>query len=407
MPTVPVHLLVTDENNEHTLVSNDAEKLLFGDDLQCYNGGEFMTGAPEPSGGHGSDSHISSAATASNSQNVTDSSEGNATISCKSSIEPVHSLDLFSAITIHGITHSRDGCLTAVTLNRTQTFPAKLWRGSGSSKPSIWPERGMAARPIPPPSALHLELRIKERLGEGHMGTVYSTEVVSITAADLSTNIDIPTLTSELPELCIKIASPIYCRALARDAWYYEQLDAAGLQGVTIPRSYGLFSATLNDQNLRMKEWEDKMPEWFKKYDPERDMLYDDQYGDDFVDDAKANHHSPPWHVWRAEKDDPWLIVLLLEKGGDSLKEEEYEANAQDIRTSIEDLSHAMVVHGDFWYTNLIRASRYAKTCPRHGRVHKWFFIDFELSLTGSFHILDLVRFQEDGMDEYHAGIGD
>ncbi|KAG8830107.1 hypothetical protein FRC17_005398 [Serendipita sp. 399] len=185
----------------------------------------------------------------------------------------------------------------------------------------------MAARSIPT-SALHIELQIKYCLGEGYMGTVYSTEIVAITAVELTANTKIPNLVAKLPDLCIKVASPTYCRALARDAWFYEQLDVAGLQGITIPHSYGLFSTSLREQDLQMRDWEDKLPEWFTKYDPNEDILWDDHCDVDFVDDAQGNHHSSPWHVWRASEDDLQLSVLLLEQCGNQLEEEEYEVNA-------------------------------------------------------------------------------
>jgi hypothetical protein len=124
-----------------------------------------------------------------------------------------------------------------LVLKASVSFPAVPYRIQDKDKPlpPSWNAKDSSS------AEGHLELRLFERLGEGRISTVYSATVLS---ARQGGGIDI---TSSLPQkLCLKFAKKEFCRSLARDAWFYEQLHH--LQGVAIARSYGFYGSTVKEQ---------------------------------------------------------------------------------------------------------------------------------------------------------------
>lgn len=100
-------------------------------------------------------------------------------------------------------------------------------------------------KPRPPPSSgLHLELKLGSLIGFGRGGHVYSVDIVNIShTPHPNAPSSLPLFEVNVPDLCIKLAEPDKPRSIAREAWLYEQLDAMGLQGVAVPRTYGFFTA--------------------------------------------------------------------------------------------------------------------------------------------------------------------
>ncbi|KAJ4496841.1 hypothetical protein C8R41DRAFT_980080 [Lentinula lateritia] len=85
---------------------------------------------------------------------------------------------------------------------------------------------------LPPPGDLTLETNLSTFLGSGRTGIVYSLE-----------NAVLSDSTHFLPELVFKFARLHRCADLYREAWFYEEMEC--LQGVAIPRCYGLFEAEI------------------------------------------------------------------------------------------------------------------------------------------------------------------
>lgn len=73
-------------------------------------------------------------------------------------------------------------------------------------------------------------------IGEGRIGLIYSAQ---INAGTDTSGQDILTgwLAELPPTLCVKV-KPQYCRTLAREAWFYEQLHE--VQGIATARCYAI-----------------------------------------------------------------------------------------------------------------------------------------------------------------------
>jgi hypothetical protein len=113
---------------------------------------------------------------------------------------------------------------------------------------------GPPARPpskLPPQGDLCLRLSIDaERVGYGRVGSVYPVSIHTSSQYCL-------------PPLVIKVAARRRSPNLAREAWFYEEMEH--IQGVAIPRCYGLFTAEI-DPNSEVLDWAETDAE----YDPNK-----------------------------------------------------------------------------------------------------------------------------------------
>ena len=233
------------------------------------------------------------------------------------------SLDYFATMTIHGLANKTNGSPEILRLDRVPTFPGLLAR-TVPVIPYEWP-RSMSAHSLTE-CHLHLELRIGQLIGSGRVGSVYGVDVVKAISDDIS--FDTNTFISQLPRLCLKVSTPTHCRGLAREAWVYEQLGAAKLTGTVTARCYGPFNANLQDHDAVVPSWSKEFENWFEKCKDGRDDLQDDwDDGAFFTDDSQSSRSASPWNTWRANKDYPEVTVMLLERLGSTLEENEYESN--------------------------------------------------------------------------------
>lgn len=147
--------------------------------------------------------------------------------------------------------------------------------GAPARKPSI----------LPPPGNVHLQLALGEQLGSGRTSTVYAVNPVSDAACS--------EIAGQYPPLVIKVGTQLSRRHIARDAWFYEELEC--LQGSGIPRCYGFFDAVLSADH-------DILP-W---HNATKEESLD---GSD--DERKASKWDPP--IQRI------VSILVLERLGDKL----------------------------------------------------------------------------------------
>jgi hypothetical protein len=104
---------------------------------------------------------------------------------------------------------------------------------------------------LPPQGDLCLRLSIDaERYGCGRIGSVYPVSIHTSSQYCL-------------PPLVIKVAARRRSPNLAREAWFYEEMEH--IQGVAIPRCYGLFTAEI-DPNSEVLDWAETDAE----YDPDK-----------------------------------------------------------------------------------------------------------------------------------------
>ena len=153
---------------------------------------------------------------------------------------------IFSTLTLGG-THLPE----AITLSATKAFPA---RQCDFVDDRYRNRKGWAARSLYKDQP-RLSLELGERLGGGRTGVVYAARLFEIA----------PSTDSEAEgaivdsDLCVKIARPNRSRTLAREAWVYDQLTEGSFRGVSVPRCYGFFTATLSPEEMPAGLW-DKDP---------------------------------------------------------------------------------------------------------------------------------------------------
>ncbi|EIW83338.1 hypothetical protein CONPUDRAFT_164301 [Coniophora puteana RWD-64-598 SS2] len=311
---------------------------------------------------------------------------------------------MFSTLTIAG-----DDISSPVTLSREEDFPSHRFQarfGRCTRKPT-WRSSQV------PETAGHLSLRLGERISRGRSAVTYVVEVIS---ADPEVTGTAPTYALPVDQqLCIKVARPNRCRTLAREAWFYSRLrdrtpwrqsqtvdhaavdDDGQLQGVIAPHFYGFFAAPMSPGRL-------SFPPWFSQdFEPMHapDLGYGSVADDPTCDDPLPDDGPVPetrsldgeqrlggkecskWDQWSPDLDAPLLTVIVMARGGSTYTYNDHsnEATREDVLEILDDLSGALVVHGDLRPANLVRAPASTVLCSRHQRVHQWNMIDFAWSL--------------------------
>lgn len=125
---------------------------------------------------------------------------------------------------------------------------------------------------LPPPGNFQLELELDEFLGRGQTGLVYSVNAMSIHQDDGSADAS-TTSASAVPPLVVKVARRECRKQLAHEAWIYEEMES--LQGVCIPRCYGLFDAVIH-LSKPCRPWVEAWMEEKKSDDSDDEYLFDD-----------------------------------------------------------------------------------------------------------------------------------
>ncbi|KZV82126.1 hypothetical protein EXIGLDRAFT_778945, partial [Exidia glandulosa HHB12029] len=165
-------------------------------------------------------------------------------------------------------------------------------------QPRTFRPEGPPTRPpssLPAPGSLALNLELGEYIGSGRSGIVFAVDTTGTHGG--------------LPPLVLKIARQERCQSVAREAWFYEELEC--LQGVVLPRCYGCFRLNLQDGQT--------VPAWSAH------ELDDSDAGDDLVDvpaeyhgysanalDILDQHPHPLLTELGTARD--CLVVLLLER---------------------------------------------------------------------------------------------
>jgi hypothetical protein len=263
-------------------------------------------------------------------------------------------LDLFVAIRIHGLAFDESGGAIPLTLQRTVSFPSPTWT-TGKVDEIKWPRfhPTLASRDVPV-SGYQLEARISSaEAGEcgassprgvlgrpGRSAVVFSLDVMDVTGPSVGPRATggNPPHTSEartaqfikdsLPRLCIKVAKPCYARSLAREAWFYERLDAAGLSNVVVARNYGLFHCADLSQDfkrLNMPDYDCIVERLFYKHPEGKTLLPEETGAATCIDDDFGSCKSLPWYTAREKKDKPSATVLLMEQLGNMMDHDKFK----------------------------------------------------------------------------------
>jgi len=267
-------------------------------------------------------------------------------------------LNVISALTIHGLITDPDGTSIPIILHRT-VAPLDLvpFLKVGSLAAPEKALRPFIPRPpstLPEPGDLHVQLTFGEKIGSGRSSFVHEVNVLPTA-----------TLPAHLPPLVLKVARSKRRAEIAREAWFYDELEC--LQGVVLPRCYGWFEVELAEgqsfdrwtrATRRSSATENSNPEWqFKGSKELTEMSH------------SRNHVS----------------VLLLEKMGGKLPigvplGDDLVKGVYDMYGEIAELG---VDHRDIRYSNILAAPQGPTTLPSlpspfTGRIYTHRMIDIE-----------------------------
>jgi hypothetical protein len=155
-------------------------------------------------------------------------------------------------VILHGLCVNSDSKDTSLILSRVSPEPVRPYLfdaldGTYPPAPSPRPSS------LPPPGHLQLELTLTSKLGNGRVGHVYALDDSKTKISAPSNSIDV-----FVHPLVVKVAGrdiPL-STDLMKEAWNYEEMEC--IQGVAIPRCYGIFQARLPEDGMQVEPWFDK-----------------------------------------------------------------------------------------------------------------------------------------------------
>ncbi|KAF8530525.1 hypothetical protein BU17DRAFT_36171 [Hysterangium stoloniferum] len=272
----------------------------------------------------------------------------------------------FSSIQIEGLLKKNDQNVM-LTCKRGVSIPANLLY---DTSPRVRPD-GFWVRPpskLPAPGNGTLRVIVKEQLGKGRVGTVYSVDIIS------------PEERPHIPPLVIKVSDRYRSAKLAREAWFYEEMEH--LQGVSIGRCYGFFQVELTEE-YEVPNWRKISEESAEEADEEERFI---NSWDDLEDERRrrlaAMTPNPAAHLTFVRKHH-LISVLVLEQLGDHLPVGvTLEGIEQDVYDLHEDLGMLGIEAVDVHWRNILEASQTTEklVCPYHDYQHNWRLIDFDLA---------------------------
>ncbi|KAI0054333.1 hypothetical protein BV25DRAFT_1833686 [Artomyces pyxidatus] len=213
---------------------------------------------------------------------------------------------------------------------------------------------------LPPLGEAHLHARLGKFIGDGHSSVVFELDDVQLDSSSPDPQ--------SVPRLVVKIARSNRLAALAREAWFYDEMEC--LQGSSIARCYGWFEVDLSSGQ--------SVPAW-------SEHPVEDPDERDFALESDKNVH--PDQLKRAARRDV-LSILVLERLGERLQPGSHPDDVQsDVMSLYEDVSHLGIsIAQDVRRQNILEAPRDEPCLPSlpspfTGRTHSWRVIDFELSV--------------------------
>ncbi|KAF8476530.1 hypothetical protein JB92DRAFT_1870955 [Gautieria morchelliformis] len=186
----------------------------------------------------------------------------------------------FSTLVIDGLIKI-NGVYVPSTLSRGISKPAETLivteeeLGIVDALPPVHPPPVRPPSKHPPPGNLCLRVSLdSDRLDYGRVGSVYP---LRMDGADQYA----------LPPLVIKVAGRRRSDDLAREAWFYEELEH--IQGVAIARCYGFFTREI-DPNSEVLGWAESDADYEEEED---DLDENSQIQDDDSDDSWSHRWDP------------------------------------------------------------------------------------------------------------------
>ncbi|OBZ65070.1 hypothetical protein A0H81_14935 [Grifola frondosa] len=308
-----------------------------------------------------------------------------------------------STITVHGIAHTKGDDATDCPLHMARVEIPKMKRHIHQPwEPDISPHGYPEVAPsrLPPEGDYRVELSLeplKQTVGceengnYGRCGHVFAATPTSWSDSSTGPCHAPSTLTGRLPPLAVKIARFGYKRELLLEASVYKELEH--LQGVSIPRCYGLFEGELEDgwERVSVKPdyegWDTTTDEHAQISDLplEFNSLPEKQYIK--LWDEKLELATQELRFNRAHNGpggSNTVMLLLLERLGGRLPlgvDLGPELRA-DLHALFEDMATQGIVYYDIRYFNILQPLPNPPgfagiICPYHHRRHLWRIIDF------------------------------
>ncbi|KAF8516611.1 hypothetical protein JB92DRAFT_2909592 [Gautieria morchelliformis] len=319
----------------------------------------------------------------------------------------------FSSLIIGGLIKI-NGVQVPLTLSKTISKPGKPLLASAecfANPGGLLPVRPPSKLPPPGNLCLHVSLE-PERLGYGRVGSVYPLRIDDNNQYTL-------------PSLVIKVAARRRSDDLAREAWFYEEME--DIQGVAIARCYGFFTAEI-EQNSEVLDWaesdadcdEEEVDVRGEASPSEDDGDTDDTWNlyawtdsDDLVmeefsweavfkrnderrklrEKLRQERRDKRARIIKPTRADPasvcnrsdktFLSVLVLERLGDVMPiGVPLDAFKPDVREIYSDMGRFGIEHIDIRWRNILAAPAIDQSivCPYHGHKHQWRVVDFDLS---------------------------
>ncbi|KAF5313524.1 hypothetical protein D9611_008523 [Ephemerocybe angulata] len=242
-----------------------------------------------------------------------------------------------NALTIVGWARSPKGQSINLRLTRQEPapiVPVQAWRGEvlRNGPPPKPPSQ------LPSPNTHELTVTVAEHLGTGRCGTVFALDTMRLTNPhDRKVKLLYPQA-PHLPELVVKVAGAEHAEALAHEAAMYNEMES--LQGISIPRAYGLFTADLD-----------------------KDTLIPSLSGEGSLAPRR-------------------ISLLLLERLGETLPLGDAIPEEGDLWDVFRDLARLGIEQTDIRFSDILHAPTSPYTlpgepCPFHGCVHAYRIIDF------------------------------
>ncbi|KAI0060224.1 hypothetical protein BV25DRAFT_1828045, partial [Artomyces pyxidatus] len=222
---------------------------------------------------------------------------------------------------------------------------------------------------LPPPGTARLAGCLGRFIGDGNSGIVFELDTLQLDGA--------PPAQGTVPRLVVKIARSNRLAALARESWFYDEMEC--LQGSSIARCYGWFEVELSSGQI--------VPAWSEH------PAEDPRDRDHALDLDRTVH---PDQLKRNTRRDI-LSVLVLEMLGDRMPLSRLSSDDKsDIMSLHEDVSHlGLAFSDDARRQNTLRAPQEkpylpSEVSPFTHRTHAWRMIDFEFGVKANYTAIQL-----------------
>ncbi|KAK0454605.1 hypothetical protein EV421DRAFT_428225 [Armillaria borealis] len=272
-------------------------------------------------------------------------------------MKPPLLLNAVSTLVLHGLATNKHASATPLVLKRSTAIPLEITYLCDPEKVKLEdvPPPRLPSR-LPPPGEHTLALNIGQRI-EGRVGMIHSV-VVDASASSAAESF-------LLPPLVVKICAPGRTSDMLNEAASYDEMEL--LQGVCVPRCYGLFQTSYDLEELNIPVLLDR-----KKRDEELRCELEEDSDDDKILEPIVY--------------DNILSVLLIERVGDRLQLGRSLPHGvrEDMTDMYNDLARLYLCHNDIRYSKFLsvlpedQGGLPSLASPFTGRTYRWRAVDFD-----------------------------